>query len=163
MKKKLLAGDSACIRRLYLILLSLLCVLSVAEASSLPVPQATITGRVTDDTNAPLPGVNVLLKGTSQGTTTDIDGRYTLTVPPGDGTILVFSFIGYASIEETVDNRTTVNVVLRADVQNLHEVVVIGYQTVEKKDLTGAVSVISPEASNRLTSNSLAEIGRAHV
>ncbi len=77
----------------------------------------------------------MLIKGTSLGTTTDADGRYSLTATSGEGIILVFSFIGYTATEEAVNNRTTVDVVLHEDVQNLHEVVVIGYQTVEKKIL----------------------------
>jgi TonB-dependent starch-binding outer membrane protein SusC len=118
----------------------------------------TVSGRVTDETGAPLPGVNVVLKGTSNGTSTDVDGGYTLSIPDESANgILVFSFIGYVTIEEPINGRTTLDVVLKGDVQSLNEVVVIGYQTVEKKDLTGAVSLVDPGASNRVTANSLAE------
>jgi TonB-linked SusC/RagA family outer membrane protein len=105
-----------------------------------------------------LPGVNVLLKGTTNGTATNVDGTYTLSIPDdqANGT-LVFSFIGYTTTEEPINGRTTIDIVLRGDVQSLNEVVVIGYQTVEKKDLTGAVSLVNPAAANRVTSNSLAE------
>ena len=121
-------------------------------------PEITVTGRVTDETNAPLPGVNVLLKGTNNGTATDVNGAYTLTIPDdaANGTI-IFSFIGYVTTEEPINGRSVIDVVLGTDVQNLNEVVVIGYQTVEKKDLTGAVSLVDPAASNRVTANSLAE------
>ena len=118
----------------------------------------TITGRVTDETNAALPGVNVLVKGTSNGTATDSNGAYSLTIPDDAANgVIVFSFIGYVTMEEPINGRSVIDVVLRADVQNLNEVVVIGYQTVEKKDLTGAVSLVDPASSNRVTANSLAE------
>jgi TonB-linked SusC/RagA family outer membrane protein len=117
-----------------------------------------IGGKVVDDTNSPLPGVNVVLKGTSTGTVTDVEGNYSINVPDGDNNgTLVFSFIGYTTIEEPIGGRTTIDIVMANDVQALNEVVVIGYQSVEKKDLTGAVSVINPTTSNQVTSNSLAE------
>jgi TonB-linked SusC/RagA family outer membrane protein len=118
----------------------------------------TITGKVTDETNAPIPGVNVVLKGTTTGTATDAEGAYALSIDDGDsyGT-LVFSFIGYVTIEEPINGRTMIDISLLQDVTALQEVVVIGYQTVEKKDLTGAVSLISPEAANTVSANSLAE------
>jgi TonB-linked SusC/RagA family outer membrane protein len=118
----------------------------------------TVTGRVTDESNSPLPGVNVVLKGTTNGTATDVDGVYTLSIPDeeSDGT-LVFSFIGYMTLEEPINGRTTLDIVLKGDVQTLNEVVVIGYQTIEKKDLTGAVSIVDAASANRVTANSLAE------
>jgi len=117
-----------------------------------------ITGRVIDNSGTGVPGVNVLLKGTTTGTTTDAEGHYVLAVPDNsrEGT-LVFSFIGYKTIEEQINGRTTINVTLLEDVMALNEVVVIGYQTVEKKDLTGAVSLIDPDLANTVTANSLAE------
>jgi TonB-linked SusC/RagA family outer membrane protein len=118
----------------------------------------TITGRVLDETNTPLPGVNVVLKGTTNGTVTDSDGNYSLAIPDdAAGGTLMFSFIGYSTVEEVIAGRTTIDVTLKADVQALNEVVVIGYQTVEKRDLTGAVSTVSPSVSNKVTATSLAE------
>jgi TonB-linked SusC/RagA family outer membrane protein len=118
----------------------------------------TISGKVLDDTGNPLPGVNVLLKGTSSGTVTDADGNYTLTIGDDDANgTLVFSFIGYATLEEPINSRTAININLKSDMTALSEVVVIGYQTVEKRDLTGAVSVVNPATSNRVTANSLGE------
>lgn len=136
-------------------------VVHVEAEKTAPAPvviNITITGSVLDDTHTPLPGVNILLKGTSHGTVTDADGNYSLTIADeaGNGT-LVFSFIGYTTAEEPINGRTTIDMILQSDVQSLSEVVVIGYQTVEKKDLTGAVSVVSPAASNRVTANSLGE------
>ncbi|GAB3525804.1 TonB-dependent receptor [Pontibacter brevis] len=118
----------------------------------------TVSGRVTGEDGTGLPGVSVALKGTSVGAITDVEGRYTLTVPDGqeNGT-LVFSYIGYTTQEVPVNNRSTINVQLAPDVRALEEVVVIGYQTIQKKDLTGAASVVSPEAANRVTAATVTE------
>ena len=100
-----------------------------------------ISGRVIDETSAPVPGVSVLLKGTQRGTVTDADGRYKLDVPDGAAT-LVFSFVGYTPQEIVVGNQTSVNLTLKADSKALEEVVVIGYGTVRKSDLTGSVGSV---------------------
>lgn len=107
-----------------------------------------VTGKVTEEGGEPLPGVNVLIKGTSVGTTTDVDGRYSLEVADGNA-VLVFSFIGYVSQEVVVGNQTVIDLVLSADVQALEEVVVVGYGTVKKSDLTGAVSSVNSDAIAR--------------
>ncbi|WP_226789247.1 SusC/RagA family TonB-linked outer membrane protein [Polaribacter reichenbachii] len=98
----------------------------------------TITGKVTDDTNEPIPGVNVLIKGTQSGTITDFDGLYKLKVAKSD--ILVFSYIGYATKEVAVSDQTTINVKLESDATSLDEIVVVGYGTQKKIDVTGAVT-----------------------
>lgn len=116
-----------------------------------------VSGKVTsmlDD--SPIPGVSVLIKGTTSGTITDIEGTYTIEVPSTES-VLSFSFVGYHTEDILVGNQQSIDVQLAEDVTSLEEVVVIGYQTVKKRDVTGAVSVISPEATNRVTSNSLAE------
>ncbi|RFZ85284.1 SusC/RagA family TonB-linked outer membrane protein [Mucilaginibacter terrenus] len=100
-----------------------------------------ITGTVTD-AKGPLPGVNVKLKGTVTGTVTDVNGKYKLNVPDGSGT-LVFSFIGYNTIEEPINNRTVVNIVLGENSKALNEVVVVGYGTQKRVDLTGSVGSVS--------------------
>ncbi|MDR1556026.1 MAG: TonB-dependent receptor [Tannerellaceae bacterium] len=102
----------------------------------------TIRGTVTDTSGEPLIGVNVVEKGTTNGQITDIDGKYTLSIS-GKNSILSFSYVGYMTQEMTVGNNTTMNVQLRDDAQNLEEVVVIGYGTSAKKDLTGSVGVVS--------------------
>lgn len=117
-------------------------------------PQATtVSGIVRDDANQPIPGVNVVEKGTTNGTTTDVAGRFSLNVQ-GESSVLVFSFIGYATQEITVGNQTNFNITLEGDVTALQEVVVVGYGTQEKVNLTGAVGVASGEVlQNRPIAN----------
>ncbi len=103
----------------------------------------TVTGTVTSsDEGSALPGVNVVIKGTSQGTTTDADGKFTLQVPDGDA-VLVFSFIGFVSQEVVVGSRLVIDAALAPDVQQLGEVVVVAYGTQKKETLTAAVSQVS--------------------
>lgn len=107
--------------------------------------QIVVTGTVTSaDDGASLPGVNVVIKGSTQGTTTDIDGKYTLQVPNSE-TVLTFSFIGYVSQEVRVGSQSVINVALAADVQQLGEIVVVGYGTQKKETLTGSVTAIKSE------------------
>lgn len=102
----------------------------------------TITGKVTSqEDNLGLPGVNVLVKGTTAGTTTNVDGDYTLNAPDGNGT-LVFSYIGYTTAEVPINNRSTINTVMLPDIQSLQEVVVVGYGTQKKETATGAIASI---------------------
>ena len=103
-----------------------------------------VSGRVIDETGSALPGVTVVLKGTTRGTATNANGEFTLPVPAAGGT-LVFSFIGYTAQEVAINNQATVNVTMRTDAQALQEVVVVGYGTQERKDVTGAVTTISEE------------------
>ena len=104
--------------------------------------EKTITGTVTDlSTGEGLPGVNILVKGTSIGTITDVDGNYRLTTPD-DAETLVFSSVGYISEEVAIDNRTTINLEMAPDIQSLSEVVVVGYGTQDKEDVTGSVSTL---------------------
>ena len=110
-----------------------------------PRPEKTIVGTVTDrEDGGTLPGVNVLVKNTTVGTVTDIDGNYTLSAPD-DAETLVFSSVGYLTQEVTVGNQTTVDVAMEGDVKSLEEVVVVGYGTQKKSDLTGSVSSIPSE------------------
>ncbi len=111
--------------------------------------QLTVTGVVTDDANDPIPGVNVLIKGTMQGVVTDTNGKYTISVPNKDA-VLVFSFVGIVTVEETIGDRTVINVQMVESSRELDEVVVIGYGSVKKKDLTGAVSVIDTKEMAKL-------------
>ena len=114
-------------------------------SSSPRIAEQTITGRVTDgSTGSGLPGVSVVVKGTSRGTTTDTDGNYRLTVPDQDVT-LVFSFIGYATQEIAAGNRSSLDVVLASDDKTLGEVVVVGYGTQNRKELTGSVASLKTQ------------------
>ncbi len=107
--------------------------------------EKTITGQVTDlSTGETLPGVNIVVKGTTIGTVTDVDGNYRLTAPD-DAETLVFSSVGYTSEEVEIGNQTVVNLEMAPDIQSLSEVVVVGYGTQKKSDLTGSVGSISQE------------------
>ena len=97
-----------------------------------------ITGKVTGEKGEALPGVTVLLKGTTTGTATDPDGMFALPAPAAGGT-LVISFIGYTTQEVAINNRTVINIGLEPDVKALKEVVVIGHGTQAKSDITGAL------------------------
>ena len=104
----------------------------------------TITGVVKDQTGEPLIGVNVMEKGTTNGSITDVDGKYSLTVN-GSKAIVTFSYIGYLSQDITVGNQKMIDVTMKEDTEELEEVVVIGYGTAKKKDLTGAISTVKAE------------------
>ena len=122
-----------------------------------------VTGRVlSSDDNSPLPGVSIVVKNTNIGTVTDTDGRYALTVPDGAET-LVFSYVGYESQEVAIGNRTTIDLNLNVDTRSLSEVVVVGYGTQKRSDLTGAVSSVSGEEIKNLPVRSVNEAlqGRA--
>ncbi len=121
-----------------------------------------IRGQVKSTTDETMPGVNVLVKGTTIGVATDLDGNFTLTVPSQES-ILVFSFIGYDSKEVRVGNTTTFNVVLEEDLSSLSEVVVVGYGTQERATVTGAISSVGSEEIRALPVPSLASTlqGRA--
>jgi TonB-dependent starch-binding outer membrane protein SusC len=106
--------------------------------------QRTISGTVTDDTGAPLPGVTVVVQGTTTGTVTDVDGGYQLQVP-ADAEILVYSYIGMAKQAVDIANQSTINVTMLPDMIGVDEVVVVGYGTRMREELTGAVSSISEE------------------
>lgn len=101
-----------------------------------------VRGKVLDDTNEPLPGVTVSIKGTTKGTITDVDGNYSISASQNQ--VLVFSLVGMTPQEIVYTGQSTLNVTLATDDKRLEEVVVIGYQTIKKADLTGAVSVFNP-------------------
>ncbi|MBV6642871.1 MAG: carboxypeptidase-like regulatory domain-containing protein, partial [Cyclobacteriaceae bacterium] len=118
--------------------------------------QVSISGKVTDETGEALIGAAVLEKGTTNGTITDIDGNYQLTV--GDGAVLQISFVGYQSIEIPVNNRTTINPQLQLDTEQLDEIVVVGYGTVRKSDVTGSVSSIDTDKLQKEGVNSIDQL-----
>jgi TonB-linked SusC/RagA family outer membrane protein len=116
----------------------------------------TVTGRVTDETGTGLPGVTVLLKGTTTAAPTDVEGNYSINVPDGTGT-LVFSFIGYQNQEVPINNRSTINVQLGTDAQALEEVVVVGYGTQRAEAVTGSVASISAEEITQVPSGNITQ------
>ena len=118
-----------------------------------------ITGKVTSATGEPLPGVTVLLKGTTNGATTAPDGTYAMSVPETAGT-LIFSFIGFATQEKTFSGPGTINVTLSDDAKSLEEVVVIGYGTQKKAEITNAVATMNAE---KLTERPIARVDQALV
>ena len=117
-----------------------------------------IAGKVTDSSGVPLPGVSVVLKGTTTGTITDFNGNYSLPTVPNDAT-LVFSFVGMKSQEIPVAGRTSINISMVEETIGIEEVVAIGYGTIKKVNLTGAVSQVSSEKlENRPVTNALAAL-----
>lgn len=118
-----------------MLLLPLAVVLFIAQ---LQAQTRVITGRVTDDTGSPLPNVSVVIKGTNTGTTSKFDGTYSLSVPASAKT-LIFSSVGLSAMEISIGNKAVVNASLRSQERDLQEVVVVGYGTQRKKDVTGSI------------------------
>lgn len=127
-------------------------------------PQLMVTGRVRGpDSPDGIPGVNILLKGTNVGAATDANGMFRINVPdPGEGTLIV-SYIGYLTQEVAVNRRTQLDVTLVADVKGLDEVVVVGYGTVRKRDLTGSVVTIKPEDIKRSSVTTVSNLLQGQV
>ncbi|MDO7874493.1 TonB-dependent receptor [Hymenobacter sp. ASUV-10] len=125
-----------------------------APATLAPAADRPVTGRITDDKGAALPGVTVLVKGSTIGTTTGPDGNFSLNVP--EGATLVISSIGFKTQELPADGRTDFVVQLATDAAALDEIVVTGYQTQKKADLTGAVAVVKVDEVKDLPSNNVA-------
>lgn len=117
--------------------------------------ETEITGTVTTTDGEPFPFVNVVVKGTSRGVSADIDGKY--SIPANGDQTLVFSYIGFATQEIPIDNRSTVNVTLQEDMAALEEVVVVGYGTQSRKDLTSAIAVVDPDQLQKRQSTTVAE------
>ncbi|MEQ9441461.1 MAG: TonB-dependent receptor [Cyclobacteriaceae bacterium] len=107
--------------------------------------EITVSGKVTDgETGEPLPGVNVIAKGTANGTITDLQGSYTLTVSD-EVASLIFSSIGYLSEEVAIEGRSSIDIVLLPDIKSLEEIVVVGYGTQKRSDVTGAIGSVSSD------------------
>jgi TonB-dependent starch-binding outer membrane protein SusC len=124
----------------YLVMLMAVQLFFVFTVAAQPI---SVSGKVTDkETGEPLPGVNVVIRGTTQGTTTSGEGSYQLDVPSAN-TVLIFSFIGYQVQEITVEGRNTIDVTLEVETTQLDEIVAVGYGSVRRADLTGSVSSIS--------------------
>ncbi|WP_029033797.1 SusC/RagA family TonB-linked outer membrane protein [Salinimicrobium terrae] len=138
----------------FFILLSLISFSAFAQTT-------TVTGTVTDETG-PLPGVTVLLKGTSNGVVTDFDGDYEITDVPANG-VLVFSYVGFVTEEMSVNGQSEINVTLIPDVSTLDEVVVVGYGSMKRSDVTGAMVSIASESIEEAVPTTIDQVlqGRA--
>lgn len=117
-----------------------------------------VTGKVADESGVGMPGVNIIVKGTSHGTTTDADGVYAISLTNDQASgMLVFSFIGYATQEVSVSNRNTIDVVMRTDILALNEVVVVGYGEQRRSDVTGAIASVNEQALKEVPVSNLVE------
>ncbi len=124
--------------------------------------QLTVSGKVIDVDGQPLPGVTVLIKGTTKGTVTDYDGVYTVHNLQ-EGSVLVFSFVGMKNQEVVINNQTTVDIKMEPDAMGIDEVVAIGYGTQRKADLTGAVASVKSDKLADIPSTSVADVMRGRV
>ena len=115
------------------------------DKSSNPILQeVVVSGTLTDENDMPLPGVNIMVKGTTIGAITDIDGNYSITVPSADA-VLVLSYVGYSTQEIPVGSQTTISLALAPDLTSLDEVVVIGYGEATRKVVTGAIVTLKED------------------
>ena len=118
---------------------------NIGQTISVGQQKLTVSGKVTDSTGMPLPGVSVVVKGTTTGTITDFDGKYNLPNVSGEAT-LVFSFVGMKSQDVKIAGKSTINITLEEETIGIEEVVAIGYGTMKKSDLTGSVASVKGEA-----------------
>ena len=133
-------------RRCKVVILSVLMSFCMTAAFA---QSGAVKGKVLDEQGEPIIGANIVEKGTTNGTITDIDGNYTLTLNDLKKAVLQFSFIGYNTLEEGVKGRNKVDVKLAPSVVNLGEVVAIGYGTQTRKEITGSVANVSEENFNK--------------
>lgn len=143
-------------RKLFLILFMMVGFICTAMG------QRTISGTVTDENQAPLMGVSVVVKGTTVGALTNESGGYTLEVP-ANATTLSFTFIGMKGQDVEIAGQTTINLVMQVDVGLLDEVIVVGYGTMRKKDLTGAVSSVKPASIENQKPQTVQDVLRGNV
>ncbi|HLF36116.1 MAG TPA: SusC/RagA family TonB-linked outer membrane protein, partial [Cyclobacteriaceae bacterium] len=139
------------VQRLTLFMLSF-----VLSAGMVHAQERTVSGKVTDENASPLPGVNVYIQGTTVGTITDLDGAFTLQVPGADA-VLVFSSVGYSTQTVTVGAQSVINLGMEADVTALQEVVVTGYTSQSKRDITGAITSVDTEKLSEMPAASFAQ------
>ncbi|WP_010517526.1 SusC/RagA family TonB-linked outer membrane protein [Croceivirga radicis] len=109
------------------------------------IAQTAVTGKVSDANGEPIPGVNIIQKGTANGVTTDFDGNYSISLQTNSASILVFSYVGFKTQQVNANGKTAVNVVLEEDSQLLDEIVVVGYGTQKVKDVTGAIASVKSD------------------
>lgn len=156
MKHYLPPGKAYTFRSFFSVVKIIVIIVLTTSSIHLYAQQKTVSGTVTGNNNQPLPGVSVLIQNTHKGATTDNAGRFTITASNNDA--LVFSSIGYQNQTIQVGDQTVINVLMmNATDSTLNDVVVIGYQTVRRRDLTGATSVVNTENSNKIVGNSVVE------
>lgn len=129
-------------------------IIIIKPADGKTIATLTVTGQIKDVNGALLPGVSVRLAGSTLGTVTDVNGKYSLTLPDGNGT-LEFAFLGFTTQRIPVNDKNLINVTLVEESKSLNEVVVVGYTTQKKKDLTGAVAVVNVKDLNKQASSSV--------
>lgn len=112
------------------------------------IQELTVTGTITDADGVPMPGANILEKGTTNGTQTDFDGNFSMTIADANATLVV-SYIGFATQEVAVNGRETIAIQMQTDASSLEEVVVVGYGTQRRKDVTGAIASVKSESFNK--------------
>ena len=152
--KKHLFFKTRYIKTLIFSLIMLLCLMEINA-------QTSVSGTISDD-DGPIPAANIVLKGTTNGTSADFDGNYQIENVPTSG-VLIFSSVGYKTKEIAINGQTTINVILEFDVSSLDEVVVIGYGSLKRTDLTGAVTSVSAESIEQSVPTSIDQVlqGRA--
>lgn len=125
----------------------------------------TVTGKVTDEEGLPMPGVSIKVKGTEVGAQTDIQGKYVLNIPDASASnvVLVFSFIGYTTQEMPLNGSSTLSIQLKAASNSLNEVIVVGYGTQKKENLTGSVAVVNVKDANKRTTPDIARALQGQV
>ncbi|MBR9999116.1 MAG: SusC/RagA family TonB-linked outer membrane protein, partial [Cyclobacteriaceae bacterium] len=141
----------------------LACFLVLLAGTVVFAQERTVSGRVTDsETGEGIPGVNILIQGTTSGSVTDIDGSYTVEVPSGETTLL-FSYVGYKTQAVEVGNQSTLDIALESDITALSEIVVVGYGTQEKKEITSAVASVKAEDFNQGNVQNAAQLVQGKV
>jgi hypothetical protein len=120
--------------------------------STLSYSQSTIAGAISDTDGNPIPGVTIIIEGTTNGTTSDFDGNYSISVSSGQS--LEFSSLGFASQVVEVSSQSTLNIILEASAESLDEIIVTGYSSQRKRDITGAVAVIEVDEMNKTQATS---------
>ena len=141
------------LERVSIIMVLLFCSILVGNGQVSQAQQVVVSGLVRDASRAPLPGVNVLVKGTAHGTVTDLDGRFTISVPSKEA-VIVFSYVGFLPDEVMVGEQTEINIILISDIESLEEVVVVGYGVQKKATLTGSIEQVRSDVFEDRASSS---------
>jgi TonB-linked SusC/RagA family outer membrane protein len=135
---------------------------NIASNNSEALQEITISGKITDSNGNPLPGVNIIEKGTNNGTVTDLNGKYSITVSSNES-VIVYSFVGYITEEITIGDQREINLTMVEDFIGLSEVVVVGYGTVKKSDVTGSLSSITEEQIKEMPVTNINQAIQGHA